>query len=225
LSGRNLLSGSIFGKFRHSRISVLRFSFGTLVTDHIQYAAMRASFEARGFRGDDCEYLIVDNSAGNVADAYAGCRDLLNRAKGTFVILCHQDVVAIDDRARLEACLAELDAIDPTWAVAGNAGGTVDRLFIRISDRSGSDQNAGLFRRKSRHSTRIFSSLSEMPGFLSQEICAAFTSTHRTFVSMRIYWVTRPTLLHSISGTTALARWGATSTPASPLSKRNGAAL
>jgi hypothetical protein len=123
----------------------LRFSFGTLVTDHIQYAAMRASFEARGFRGDDCEYLIVDNSAGNVADAYAGCRDLLNRAKGTFVILCHQDVVAIDDRAKLEACLAELDAIDPTWAVAGNAGGTVDRLFIRISDRSGSDQNAGPF--------------------------------------------------------------------------------
>lgn len=123
----------------------MRFSFGTLVTDHSQYAAMRKSFEARGFCEDDCEYLIIDNSAGNVADAYSGVRELLNRARGDYVVICHQDIVAIDDRARLEACLAELDARDETWAVAGNAGGTIDRLYIRISDRSGPDQNAGPF--------------------------------------------------------------------------------
>jgi hypothetical protein len=107
---------------------------------------MRASFEMHGFSRSDCEYLIIDNSKSNIADAYAGYRDLLNRARGIYVILCHQDVVLLDDdRAALDRRLAELDQVDSTWAVAGNAGATPERIFARITDRSGTNQNNGPF--------------------------------------------------------------------------------
>lgn len=102
------------------------FSICTLLTNPDQYRTMRESFAARGF-GDDCEYLCIDNSAGNKADAFAGINALMLSASAPIVILCHQDVELIGDgRAELEACLARLQAFDPHWAVAGNAGVTAE---------------------------------------------------------------------------------------------------
>ena len=100
------------------------FSICTLVTNWAEYAEMKASFEAKGFAETDCEYLTIDNTQGNTADAFAAINTFLAQAQGTFMVLCHQDVLLLEHgRPELEACLAELTALDPHWALAGNAGG------------------------------------------------------------------------------------------------------
>lgn len=121
------------------------FSICTLVTDWSQYETMKASFAARGFTAEDCEFMLIDNSGGNAVDAYSGLNAMLARARGERVILCHQDVVLDhDDRRVLEQRLEELSRLDPRWAVAGNAGGTESGdLAIRISDKHGQDQCVG----------------------------------------------------------------------------------
>lgn len=125
----------------------VRYTIATLVTDLAQYDAMRASFMAGGFTGPDCEYITVDNTGPAQACAYSGLNAALAAARGTYVILCHQDVRLIaDDRATLEACLAGLDARDPAWALAGNAGGVAPgHLALRITDPHGADQKVGPF--------------------------------------------------------------------------------
>ncbi len=125
----------------------IAFTIGTLVTDHRMYDAMRASFEAGGFKGD-VEWLSIDNSKGtNQMDAYAGLNSVLSAAQGRYVILCHQDVLLLsDDRAVLERRLEQLETDHPDWAVAGNAGGVVARRIVRrITDMHGEDQAVGQF--------------------------------------------------------------------------------
>lgn len=119
------------------------YSIATLVNDRAQYDAMRASFEAGGFTGDDCEYLLIDNSLENRACAYRGLDAMLSAARGDIVILCHQDVRLLSDgRETLNACLAELSQHHPDWALAGNAGAIAPgQLALRISDPHGADQN------------------------------------------------------------------------------------
>lgn len=123
-----------------------RFTVGTLVTDPDQYRALTASFQDAGFDPDDTEFLFVDNTSADQTDAFAGLNQILNAAQGEYVILCHQDVRLIDDRAVLETRLAALNDVDPDWAVAGNAGGTgPGRLAIRITDPHGRDRRLGPF--------------------------------------------------------------------------------
>lgn len=125
----------------------LPFSVCTLVTDWAQYAAMAASFAARGFGPETTEYLYIDNSRGNAFDAYAGLACMLGQAQGRWVVLCHQDVVLlVDDAASLQARLEELDRMAPGWALAGNAGGLPNGdTAIRISDPYGEDTRRGSF--------------------------------------------------------------------------------
>jgi hypothetical protein len=123
----------------------IRYTIATLVTDHAQYAGMLASFAAGGF-GHDCEILSIDNSGRrDQIDAYRGLDAMLTRARGDHVILCHQDIrLVADGRAELDRRLAGLDALDPDWALAGNAGGIAPGvLAIRISDPHGADQHVG----------------------------------------------------------------------------------
>src|SRR5690625_3616127 len=102
----------------------LAYTIGTLVTDWALYEKMRQSMQDRGF-GDDCEYLTIDNSSRNTADAYTGLNDILNRAGGDVVILCHQDIELVDySRPELDTCLAALEKREPNWAVASKAGGS-----------------------------------------------------------------------------------------------------
>ncbi|MGQ0673557.1 MAG: hypothetical protein ACT4N2_11880 [Hyphomicrobium sp.] len=125
--------------------SPIRYTFATLVTDASQYEALLQSLEAGGFGGADCEFLSIDNTAANAACAYRGLNRMLAAARGTFVVLCHQDVrLLADGREALEARLADLERMDPDWALAGNAGGVSPGvLAIRITDPHGADQNTG----------------------------------------------------------------------------------
>jgi hypothetical protein len=124
-----------------------RFSICTLVTNLGEYAEMVESFREGGFDGADCEFLYLDNSAGNTFDAFAGYNLFLTEAAGDYVILCHQDILLLEQgRAALEQRLAELDSLDPAWALCGNAGGAeAGRVAIRISDPHGADQAIGPF--------------------------------------------------------------------------------
>jgi hypothetical protein len=120
------------------------FSICTLVTRPEQYAQMLRSYRAAGF-GADCEYLCIDNSRGNVYDAFSGYNAFLVEAQGEYIVLTHQDVVlAFDDRAVLEERLRALTALDPTWGACGNSGGiALGRNAIRISDPHGDDVTRG----------------------------------------------------------------------------------
>jgi hypothetical protein len=124
-----------------------RFSVCTLVTDWAQYEAMQATFRSRGFVEPETEFLYLDNSQGNRFDGFTGVSVFLTAAKGRRVILCHQDVRLLqDDASVLSSRLTELDALDPRWAVVGNAGGVdVSRLAIRISDPHGKNTSRGPF--------------------------------------------------------------------------------
>ena len=123
----------------------VRYSICSLITSRAEYAEMLASFRAHGFGQPDCEFLYIDNSQGNAFTAYDGLNRLMEAARGDVIVLCHQDVrLLTDDRDALDACLAALDARDPAWAVAGNAGGTgIGRLAMRISDPHGDDRRIG----------------------------------------------------------------------------------
>ena len=124
-----------------------RYTIATLVTKPADYAAMRASFALGGFDDTTCEFLHIDNSGAEQTDAFRGLNALLDAARAPHVILCHQDVrLLTDDIDTLGARLANLDAHDPTWAVAGNAGGVAPgRLALRISDPHGRNQSTGAF--------------------------------------------------------------------------------
>lgn len=122
-----------------------RYSVASLVTDLAQYAVMRQSFEHHGFTSDGCEYLYVDNTGLQQTDAYRGLNALLNAARASVVILCHQDVRLLKDgRVELDTRLDELTRHDPNWALAGNAGGvSAGALALRISDPHGKNVHVG----------------------------------------------------------------------------------
>ena len=124
-----------------------KYSIGTLVTDLDQYGDCVRSFQAAGFGDDDCEFLYIDNTGENAHSAFDGLNRILNQAGGEFVILCHQDVVIDFDRRRdLDRCLSELEVLDKSWAVVGNAGGMkAGELAIRITDPHGDGQNSHEF--------------------------------------------------------------------------------
>ncbi|MES1945688.1 hypothetical protein C84B14_00025 [Salinisphaera sp. C84B14] len=113
-----------------------------------QYDACRCSFEQAGFTTADCEFLYVDNTAGNSYDGFDGINAFLDSARGRFIIFVHQDVRAdFDNRQVLDACLAELNSQDPLWAICGNAGRSLDRLnlAVRITDPHGANRRVGRF--------------------------------------------------------------------------------
>lgn len=125
----------------------MRYTIATLVNDLAQYDAMRASFMAGGFGPADCEYLYIDNTGPAQTCAYRGLDAALAAARGQHVILCHQDVrLLADGREELDLRLAELNRLDPSWALAGNAGGVRPGvLAIRITDPHGANQRIGTF--------------------------------------------------------------------------------
>jgi hypothetical protein len=99
------------------------FSVCTLVTNRAEYDEMRQSFLNAGFTEDVCEYLYIDNSNQNTFEAYAGLNRFLREAKGKYIILCHQDILAHQHRLQdLRDRINEMDRIDPKWAILANAG-------------------------------------------------------------------------------------------------------
>ena len=144
------IKGSIRADLRWSEESV-RYSICTIVTRLDQYEEMIESFRNCGFLEPDCEFLYLDNSQGNVFNAYTGNNLFLNVARGQFIILCHQDVFLMNDRrATLDVAIDDLNQSDPNWAVCGNAGGSRLSRAIRITDPHGVDQSLGKFPAKVR---------------------------------------------------------------------------
>jgi hypothetical protein len=115
------------------------FSVCTLVNNLQEYSQMQSSFIKAGFTKEVCEYLYIDNSKVNKYEAFAGLNRFLQEARGKYIILCHQDILLEHDTIEtLRNRLAELEAKDPTWAVAGNAGGVTIRKFsMKIRESSG----------------------------------------------------------------------------------------
>jgi hypothetical protein len=127
----------------------VKYSVCTLVSHLAEYELMVDSFRQAGFTDEQCEFLYVDNSQGNKYDAFAGLNRLIGKASGLYIILSHQDVELIfDTEAVLRQRIADLDQLDPQWAVLGNAGGAdVKREYHRISYPHGSI-NRGPFPQK-----------------------------------------------------------------------------
>lgn len=123
----------------------VHYTVGTLVTKPDDYDAMVATFQERGFTPDKAEFLYIDNTGAKQTCAFRGLNAILNAARGRRVILCHQDVRLIGDgRSHLDSCLADLDHIDPAWALAGNAGAVATgQLAIRITDPHGTNRSVG----------------------------------------------------------------------------------
>jgi hypothetical protein len=125
-----------------TKSSEIRYSICTFVTRHSQYNDMVESFVSHGFSYGDCEYLYIDNSEANRCEAYAGINKFLTTARGLDVIICHQDLLLLeDDRTKLDSVIRELDEFDPNWGVCGNGGGIhPGRLALRVTDPHGDDQ-------------------------------------------------------------------------------------
>ena len=120
------------------------YSFCTLVSRPALYSQMLQSFSDAGFTLDDCEFLYTDNTITNNGDGYRGLNHMIAQAKGRYVILCHQDLLAIDPRSQLDACLSELNTKAPDWGVVGNAGfGADGKKRQRLTDRHSYDARIG----------------------------------------------------------------------------------
>ncbi|RYY07691.1 MAG: hypothetical protein EOP43_02505 [Sphingobacteriaceae bacterium] len=100
------------------------FSICTLVTNKIEYHEMLQSFLNKGFTSEECEFLYIDNTKGCGYEAYQGLNLFLQQAKGQYIIICHQDIVLIDDdKKQLLKCIEEINYLDPDWGILANAGG------------------------------------------------------------------------------------------------------
>jgi len=115
------------------------FSICTLVTRHGEYAEMMQSFVDKGFTADVCEYLHIDNSSLTTFDAYAGLNVFLQKAKGKYIILCHQDIIIHDNnKDDLLKMIADVDQKDKKWAILSNAGGVnLKWIATHITQKSG----------------------------------------------------------------------------------------
>src|SRR5439155_23751301 len=91
-------------------------------------------------------YLYINTNNGNQCDAYRGGNIFLNTAQGEYIILCHQDILLkYDRREDLDRAILELDQIDQSWGVLGNAGGVAaDVIAARLTDSVG-EHDTGCF--------------------------------------------------------------------------------
>jgi hypothetical protein len=121
------------------------FSICTLVTNLSEYQEMIESFKNAGFTETISEFLYIDNSKGNIFDGYSGLNKFLNTAEGKYIIVCHQDILLnFDNIDVLRQRIAQIDTIDPDWAILGNAGyGDFNTKLYRITDPWGENQKMG----------------------------------------------------------------------------------
>ncbi len=131
--------------FRDFKRPSIRYSICTMVTRKAQYDEMVRQFRDFGFDTPDCEFFYIDNTESNDHESFAGYNKFLQDSSGTYIVLCHQDLVLLNDgRPRLDQLVAELDLLDPDWGLCGNAGAKSDgRLAMSISDPNTPDCRTG----------------------------------------------------------------------------------
>jgi hypothetical protein len=107
-----------------------------MVSNFAEYDEMLQSYIDAGFATSFTEFLYVDNSNGNKADAYQSINYFLQNAVGEYIILCHQDILLCHDKLdKLESCITELDQLDPRWAIMANAGASgIKDIVYRITE-------------------------------------------------------------------------------------------
>ncbi len=111
------------------------FEIHTFVTDDALYERMCGSFVDAGFSPDAFVRLTDAND-----DPYAAITRIAQGSTARYPILCHQDVFADQGAgaADLLGRLEQLDAEQPDWVVAGNAGVMASgRLLRRLVDGHG----------------------------------------------------------------------------------------
>jgi hypothetical protein len=121
------------------------YSICTLVSNKTEYSEMLDSFAKAGFDTKSCEYIYIDNTTNNKYDAYQGLNKFINKAKGKYIILCHQDILLnFDNREVLEKRIQEISNLDKNWAVIGNAGAVgIKHVVFRITEPEAGLQKAG----------------------------------------------------------------------------------
>ncbi len=106
-----------------ARPAALRFSVCTLVASEQKYQRMLASFARHGFDETNSEFIALDNRGENRFEGYSALRRIFPECRGEYILFVHDDIELVEDGAeRLLSILRALDAADPLWAVAGNAG-------------------------------------------------------------------------------------------------------
>lgn len=117
-----------------SIIPIKLFSMCTLVSNIDEYKILLDSAIKAGFNEQNTEFIYVDNSKQNKYDAYDGLNHCLNKARGKYIILVHQDVEFIfDDIEVLKNKINEIDKIDSTWAILGNSGYAFNDMNIQYT--------------------------------------------------------------------------------------------
>lgn len=123
------------------------FSICTMVTRPTEYHEMLSSFKEKGFDDTNSEFIYVDNSENNSLDAYASTNLFLKRARGKYLIICHQDILLHSDGViELRNILEDLSRVDPNWAICGNAGAVgPNHIVYHISYPDGTFMKKGRF--------------------------------------------------------------------------------
>jgi hypothetical protein len=132
-----------FTKIGFEKEYPLQFCICTIVTDLKEYGLMKASFEKVGFN-TACEYLIADNTDGNIFDGYNAIRRFLQESKATYTLIVHQDVRCQDTVEKLLECLNDLNTKDKNWALCGNAGGAGYNKIVYHINNNGLRKTEGL---------------------------------------------------------------------------------
>jgi hypothetical protein len=113
----------------------------TFVSDDVSYREMRASFATAGLTHNTSRFTRLTSRGGpGEPEPYSTITELISSVSEPYFILCHQDVRLDQEHgvSQLRAQIAELSVIDPTWAVAGDAGGSSAlRMVRRITDPHG----------------------------------------------------------------------------------------
>jgi Methyltransferase domain len=118
------------------------FEVHTFVNDDALYARMRTSFIEAGF--DPAAFVRLTDRDD---DPYTTITRIGRASAVRYPLLCHQDVFADQGAgaAELLACVRDLDARDPGWVVAGNAGVMRSgRLIRRLVDGHGGSTGESL---------------------------------------------------------------------------------
>lgn len=125
------------------------FSICTLVANKAEYELFLLSAEKAGFTNENSEFIYIDNSETNKFDAFDGLNQFLNKAKGKYIILVHQDVeFKFDNIEILKDRIQQMNQLDPKWAVLGNTGyhiNNINKQYTRITDPGQIDYKDGPF--------------------------------------------------------------------------------